>query len=229
MLSNLSRLMTTSERLELEKANSEGGENPVKGKELMFGCLLTAGSILCAALLFFVVTAQKSLLVVFVASPILVIVGIVLFFLGANMVLGCFRWRGYAKKFRQKTRPKVTEALADGMVSVKQVVATEVIEIEEFEDEGGGWIFDIGEGQCLVLKGQRFFPNDERAAWPNTQFEIVRTAKHNLWVGIFCAGTQLEPSQRIPSAKVPEKLIWDEMETVISGKPADVVRALLAS
>ena len=144
------------------------------------------------------------------------------------MVSGYFRWKGYAKQFRQQTYPKVTEALADGMVNVKQVVTAEVIEIEEFEDEGPGWIFDIGGHQCLVLKGQRYCPNDEHAVWPTTKFEIVRTAKHDLWVGIFCAGVPLKPSQRIPSDKFPQKFVWGELETVMAGEPAKVIKSLQA-
>jgi hypothetical protein len=158
----------------------------------------------------------------------LVIGGIVLFFFGVNMVLGFFRWRGYAKRFRRKVNPKVQEALADGRVEVKRVEAKDVIELEEFEDEGPGWIFDLGDGQCLVLKGQTFYPTNEQSPWPNDQFELVRTSKHGLQVGIFCSGKLLEPSQRISTAEFPEEFIWGEMEATFQGSPAQVVKVLQA-
>lgn len=218
--------MTPAERGILEEACHEGAKNPVKQSELGLGIGWTLGAMLCGVALFAVVALQKNQALMFVAAPVLVIAGIVLFFLGANMVLGFFRWRGYAKQFHRNVNPKVRDALAAGLVEVKRVEVKEAIEIEEFEDEGSGWIFDIGEGQCLVLKGQSYFPDDKQSAWPNTSFEIVRTAKHGLWVGIFCFGNALKPLQTVPTSEFPEEFIWGEMESVQQGSLLEVLNNL---
>jgi hypothetical protein len=59
MLITTTREMTANERSVLEQAANIGGENPVKRKELTLGAALTVGSLLCAVLLFLLVTTQN--------------------------------------------------------------------------------------------------------------------------------------------------------------------------
>jgi hypothetical protein len=226
VLTTTTRQLNPDERSFLEGVCDEGAKNPMKPSELGLGIGLTAGAILCGVGLVATLASQKNQLLMFIAAPVLVIAGIILFFFGANMVLSFFRWRGHAKQFRKAVNPKVKESLNDGRAEVTHVEATAVIEIEEFEDEGSGWVFDLGDERCLVLKGQKFTPTEGDAPWPNTSFEMVRTVKHGLWVGIFCAGKPLTPVQRIPTSEFPEKFVWGEMESVQKGTLREVVNRL---
>src|SRR3954465_9190104 len=69
---------------------------------------------------------------------------------------------------------ELTRALEDGRVTVKRVSAVAVIEIEPLEDEGTGYVFDLGDGRVLFLKGQEYVPTEDGYdPWPNTDFELV--------------------------------------------------------
>jgi hypothetical protein len=37
-----------------------------------------------------------------------------------------------------------------------EVLATDAVTIEEYEDEGAGFIFDVGNGQLFFLNGQQY-------------------------------------------------------------------------
>ena len=118
------------------------------------------------------------------------------------------------------------KALENGRVSIKKVKSNRVIEIEEYEDEGAGYIFDIGNGKILFLKGQRFFPADESMEWPNSEFEIVRTVHGNLWIGIFCYGKGLEPAQVIPTSKCKQDIVWADREDLLNGNVDDFAHSI---
>jgi hypothetical protein len=126
-----------------------------------------------------------------------------------------FHWSDVQKKFQRHDVPEIERALEDGLVTVKKVSAKAVIEILEFEDEGAGYIFDLGDDRVLFLKGQRFFPVDAGMVWPNSKFELVRTRIGARWVGIFCHGAELLPVRTIDAADLREEYIWSEREEVV--------------
>jgi len=133
------------------------------------------------------------------------------------LVQSYFHWGRLHRKFQREDVPEIMKALADGRVAVKKVKATAVIEIEEFEDEGAGYIFDIGSGKILFLKGQWFSPLETNIEWPNSEFEIVRTVHANRWVGILCYGQRLEPVRVIESSECKDEIVWEEREDVLEG------------
>lgn len=128
-----------------------------------------------------------------------------------------FRWSRYHRDFVQRVIPEIKAALADGRVFVKKVSTDAVIELIEFEDEGSGYIYDVGDGRILFLKGQRFFPVDDGNPWPNSEFEIVRTVHCDLWIGIFCSGESLTPTRELETSECIDDIVWADREDILDG------------
>ena len=139
-----------------------------------------------------------------------------------------FHWSGNDKRFQQVDVPEIKKALQDGMVSVKKVTASAVIELVEFEDEGGGYVFDLGDNQSLFLKGQHIIPVSEEMPWPNSEFEIVRSIIGDLWIGIFCHGKILTPIRTIELSGCREDVVWMSCEDVVEEYSDSFASSLLA-
>lgn len=120
-----------------------------------------------------------------------------------------------------------TSVLEDGRVIVKRVQATAVVEIEELEDEGPGYLFDVGGGQVLFLKGLDYPPYDDETAWPNSDFEIIRGYVDGEFVGMAYHGAALPPARVIRHHEVDAEAVWDEREEVLQMSLDDAVRSLL--
>jgi hypothetical protein len=135
------------------------------------------------------------------------------------------------REFRQahtaRMSSELSRALEDGRVMVKRVRAVAVVEIEPLEDEGTGYVFDLGDGRVLFLKGDDYFPAEEGATWPNTDFEIVRTAAGGMILDLHCHGTALPPLRIIPRDEVDPEKGWDEREEVLEMSVDDAVRTVL--
>lgn len=117
--------------------------------------------------------------------------------------------------------------LEDGRVTVKRVRATAVIELEPFEDEGPGYLFDLGDGRVLFLKGQDYgFPDDENP-WPNTEFEIVRTVAPGRMLDMTFHGQQLRPVRVVPSAELDGQKAWADREEVLEMSLDDALKTVL--
>jgi len=159
------------------------------------------------------------------------LIGIVALYLVVSSIAGHRRWSSHHRDFVQNTLPELRKAFEDGRVAVKHVAASVVIEIEEYEDEGQGYLFDVGGGNVLLLKGQQYFAENQFAAgggnpWPNTRFDIVRTLHGNCWLGIFCQGDSLEPIRTIAAEDLREEYTWDDREEVRRGTLDEVARAI---
>lgn len=129
--------------------------------------------------------------------------------------------------FETRRSNALARVLEDGRVTVKRVHAVAVVEIEPIEDEGYGYVFDLGDGRVLFIKGDHFFPEDEEAAWPNTDFEIVRAAADGRILDVHCHGTELPPLRVIPGHAVDAQKGWDEREEVLHMSMDEVVRSVL--
>jgi hypothetical protein len=107
----------------------------------------------------------------------------------------------------------IARALEDGRVTVRRVRAVAVIEIEPVEDEGTGYLFDLGDGRVLFFK-QYFYPGED-APWPSTEFEIVRRAVDGEFVDVYRHGTALPPVRVIRHDELDPEAAWDEREEVL--------------
>ena len=205
-----------------------GATVPLAGTVKWVG-VWTSGLVLCLLMVSGLVMLGVHPILWGAVAGVIASAGIVCLFAIMTLITGYLRWRGYDRAFLRDEVPLIAAALEDGTVSVKSVAASAVIVLEEFEDEGSGAIFDIGGGKILFLKGQHFFPVDEDMEWPNTEFEIVRTASGNRWVGIFCSGQHLEPSRVIPLADCPEEFAWGEdHEEILEANLNDFATSLLS-
>jgi hypothetical protein len=90
---------------------------------------------------------------------------------------------------------ELTRVLEDGRAVVTRVRAAAVVQIEPWEDEGTGYLFDLGDGRVLVMKGDDYFvdEDEDEARWPNTDFEVVRAAADLRILDIHLHGAALRP------------------------------------
>jgi hypothetical protein len=129
--------------------------------------------------------------------------------------------------FATRRSSALARVLEDGRVTVKRVRAVAVVEIEPIEDEGTGYVFDLGDGRVLFIKGSYYFPEDDEAPWPNTDFEIVRAAADGMILDVHCHGTELLPLRVVPGKDVDPQKGWDEREEVLHMSVDEAVRSVL--
>ena len=137
------------------------------------------------------------------------------------------RRRARHERFRAESARELARVLEDGRVTVKRVRAVAVVEIEPFEDEGPGYVFDLGDGRTLFLKGQDYSEADEETPWPNTDFEIVRTAANGRLFDLRCHGAGLPPLRVVRSEDVDPEAGWDDREVVLRMSVDEAVRTVL--
>ena len=140
---------------------------------------------------------------------------------------GNARNRDFVDAHQTRNAAELARALDDGRVTVKRVRAVAVIQIEPLEDEGTGYVFDLGDGRVLFLKGQEYVPEEDGDPWPNTDFELVRTVVHDRLMSLVCHGAALPPLRVVPSDEVDPQKGWDEREEVLRMSMDEAVRTIL--
>jgi hypothetical protein len=114
-------------------------------------------------------------------------------------------WRAFVlvKEHRQAAL-KLHEEMDSGSVEVERIEASAVVELLATSEHDAqtpvfGYVFDVGGGQVLLLPAARMEPTDVAGQpWPSTVFEVVRTAKHKVPIGIFPCGGPLPPVRSAP-------------------------------
>jgi hypothetical protein len=138
------------------------------------------------------------------------------------------RNREYADAYLAKRQRELARVLEDGRVTVKRVPAVAVVELEPMEDEGSGYLFDLGDGRVLFLKGQEYMPTgDDDPPWPNTEFEIVRATLDNTFIDLHCHGDALPPLRVIPGDDCDPESAWHEREEVLDITLDEAVKTVL--
>jgi hypothetical protein len=134
----------------------------------------------------------------------------------------------FIERYTAQRSGEVARVLQDGRVSVKRVHAVAVVQIEPIEDEGTGYVFDLGDGRVLFLKGQDYdVAGDDEAPWPNTEFEIVRAVTDGTMLDLRCHGTALRPLRVISGADLDPQKGWNEREEVLEMSLDEAVRTVL--
>jgi hypothetical protein len=134
----------------------------------------------------------------------------------------------FIERYMAQRSGELARTLQDGRVTVKRVHAVAVVQIDPIEDEGTGYVFDLGDGRVLFLKGQHYdTAGDADAPWPNTDFEIVRAATDGTMLDLHCHGTALPPLRVVSRDEVDPQKGWDEREEVLEMSMDDAVRAVL--
>jgi hypothetical protein len=134
-------------------------------------------------------------------------------------------------QFIQQTKPHHKQARRDlerGMAEVVRVTTAHVIEVEERDDDGPRYFFDIGNGQSLFIGGQWLWDrriyrpsiaNDAEVPFPAQQFELHRGPESGEPFAIVIQG------ERITAAEVCE---WEsvscpDIQTAIVDAPVKKV------
>jgi hypothetical protein len=122
----------------------------------------------------------------------------------------------------------VRAALERDEVEEIRVRSTALVELEEVEDEGACWGFQVGERRMLFVCGQEFYATDE---FPALDFALVHPLGPegrpvDWWVEPF--GPRAEPDVVVPASRkwdldVPEHL--EEREASAETVEEDLARA----
>ena len=135
--------------------------------------------------------------------------------------------------FVAESERALARVLADGRVTVKRVRAVAVVEMEPIEDEGTGYLFDLGDGRVLFLKGQFYSPSEDEEGydppWPNTEFEIVRTVAEGRMLDLTCHGQALAPVRIIRGDDLDPESAWAEREEVLDLTLDQAVKTVLGT
>jgi hypothetical protein len=118
-----------------------------------------------------------------------------------------------------------SDALVHNVARVAEIKAKSMIEIEEFEDEGATFAFQVEENSILFISGQEFYSNE----WfPNSHFSIVEILNSTGKLAkllIETQGQKLTPLRTIK--KHPKNWAdWPEHLQLVEGKLEDLERVL---
>jgi len=215
MIAEVTRTMNEAERRLLTQRSIDTTAFTALRGTLFWCCLWCLGLAICGLILVAMMAFKINPIVARVLGSVLVIIATICLCAMIQLCSSYIHRSNFRRRFRRSEVPEIQRALKDGRVKVRRVVAKAVIEIVDFEDEGGGYIFDLGDNKVLFLKGQRFFPVDDEMFWPNSEFEIVRTFTGAKWVGIFCHGRQLPPVRTIGSEDLKEEFTWSDHEEIV--------------
>ena len=100
----------------------------------------------------------------------------------------------------------IKTAITNNSVEVLYCQSNKMIKLEEFEDEGPHYLFQVEDNKILSLGGQEFY---ETESFPNTEFEIIRCYGNETFPIIFKKynyGEKLKPIRTI-SGKEKLKLM----------------------
>ena len=228
MIETLHRKMNRAERAFLMDLVTDKPPTVTLKGTFWWSCVWSVAIVICGALVGVMLALEINPLLVGLAGGPVLLFAIASLYAIIALWSSYIHWSRYEKRFRDHDAPEIKRALEDGHVTVKKVVASAVIEIVEFDDEGGGYIFDVGDHQVLFLKGQHFITVDEEMEWPSNDFEIVRTAVGNRWVGIFSYGTELLPIRSIETSDCRDDIIWSDHEQLVQTDLQSFARSLLA-
>jgi hypothetical protein len=119
-------------------------------------------------------------------------------------------WRKHhreAEERRVKHAAEIERLRADGRLVEQTYAATRAVEIEEFEDEGVGFLLELADGSLLFLHGQYLYdfePREEQPGvviarrFPCTRFTMRRHPEQGYVVDLECGGDTLDPAASGP-------------------------------
>jgi hypothetical protein len=122
--------------------------------------------------------------------------------------------------------------LEDGSVIVEHIEPAEVVEI--FDTPPTGYHFAL----CAVADDQTIFCagnsklepkrlcGPKSSEWPNSCFEIVRTVRHDLFVGVFCYGAKKVPTRAYTNDPQYSMMRNIDDGDVFPGRPQGIVDQL---
>jgi hypothetical protein len=225
MIQEYVRAMTADEQVSLQSALRPV---PARARQTVLGSIesetwITAGVALVTGLVLAVVGAKSAASAAIAIAAGVALGGVPL----ARAAIRESRRLKFGERYTAQRDRELAAMLEDRRVTVKRVHAVAVVEIEPMEDEGTGYVFDLGDGRVLFLKGQDYDVADDDAPWPNTDFEIVRAATDGTMLGLHCHGAALRPLRVVPRDDVDPQKGWDEREEVLEMSMDEAMRSVL--
>lgn len=104
----------------------------------------------------------------------------------------------YFSRNDEKEIDDMSQALAKGELQVDEYQVKDVIEIEEFEDEGLFFLLDVGENQTLCLRGQYLYEPVEKGIFPNSKIKVFWNNHFNQTYGVEGAGLKVLTKRKLP-------------------------------
>jgi hypothetical protein len=151
---------------------------------------------------------------------------IVVFWLVFALILGT--WVGWSERKRvSRIVERLRVSLDTGEACEFHIIATEVVEFEEEEDEGACFAFQVDVDQIVFVSGQEFYST---TMFPNNDFALIEIYTLSGELADFLIqknGTKLKPS-RIISAGVKSKLNVPKHLSVITGTLRELEELLAA-
>lgn len=222
MYRELTRPLTDDERTTLEAVACPDRFSMSLTSTLKGVALSLVGLVLCSLAAFVVVRLNPGAVIGGMIGGLIVVTGIICLYLLILFISSHRHWSRIRRRFILDDIPRIRSEIADGRALVKHVQTENVIEVSEYEDEGPSYLFDVGDGQVLFIKGQHYYSVEDRMPWPNTDFELVRTARERLWIGVFCHGDELTPVEVIAGAEIRDEFVWETREELLQGTIKDI-------
>ena len=136
---------------------------------------------------------------------------LILFGAGSFLFLSLFRSLYQQNKGSSRMIAVLNDAIINGKARVETISCKRFIEVEEFEDEGVCYLFEIEDKRLFLLFGQEYY-SDSR--FPSTDFSIVDIldAKRNSVESYLeKRGEKLKPYRIISASdKIKEVIPYDE-------------------
>jgi hypothetical protein len=224
MIREFTRRMQANERRQLEQAAKRPSDATLwrTVRRIGFWLLIIVLCVGLSALLLLLPDPARSVLLVVPSIGMVVCLGVIVL-----LIVDHWHNAQVERTWRREVLPRFERALHDDLVLVRRVQSSAVIEIWQFEDEGDSYVFDVGSGKLLYLKGQWTELRDDEGPWPNTDFEIVRTARDHLFVDIVVYGEKLEPIRSIDHSEIADYDAWEERDAIIVGKLDEFADSLI--
>jgi hypothetical protein len=137
-------------------------------------------------------------------------------------------WVAVSEYFRRrKLRIVLSRTRDSGQVREVRIVASDVVEFEEEEDEGACYAFQVAEDKILFVQGQEFYASPR---FPNSDFALVNVldpSGHSVDFFIRKDGVKLMPIRTV-RADVKRQLCLPAHLQIVPGKLAQLEQLLAA-
>jgi hypothetical protein len=131
----------------------------------------------------------------------------------------------------RSTEPTMMSALEEGALASADYEVTEVVEIEELEDEGLHFLLDIGGGRTLCLSGQYLYKPVSAGRFPSSRIRVFWNVQAGVTYGVQSLGDRLLPSRKLPppNRKVLEAGAFPSDRDIVAQSLPTVVELLSSS
>lgn len=153
---------------------------------------------------------------------------ITLFWIVVGCGIGVWVWRDAKRdsRYAVAVAERLESALSRNEANVFDFEARSFVELEEVEDEGACYAFDLGRGRIAFVVGQEYYPE---ARFPSLDFSLVYPLDaegNEVDMLIEKRGPKEDPIRKIPRDVKTDLVIPEHLE-VLKGQLSDLERLLV--